>query len=303
MHAPIHRDGFLSGRAKYVLDGEEQGPDGARRVEVRLHAGASDDTLWSHEFSQHGSDTGPLLDEMTAVVGGVLSCLVDRDDIGSGATDRSVMQTYLRACEERRRDWPMATKLLVEVVRRRLTLAHAWAMLAAITSGYALDLPQAVGGEESASARAYAERALALRPADAEAYVGLAGARSGLSEWPQRHALLEAGLRREPENADLNVAMASQLLQIGRIKDAGLYARRGVQLDPFNPVGAWVLLNTLTALGERDEINALLDKADRLWTRDLFIGSTAFRVVARTGDAAAAARLLSDPRRASDVPL
>ena len=296
------RGGLLGRLPDYVLDGDEQGFADARRIDVYLHAGASGEILWSHEFSQQGRDPGPVLDEMAAVVGGVLSCLRDRKALEGGETDHSIVRTYLRACEERRQDWPAAAKLLAEVVRRRPGFAHAWAMLSALTAGYALDLPQGTAGNDLASARAYAERALALHRSEAEAYVGLAGAQSGLPSWPKRYALLQAGLKKEPENADLNVAMASQLLTIGRVREASLYARRGAQLDPFNPIGAWVLLNAFTALGERDELDVLLDRADRLWPRDSFIGSDAFRIAARAGDPGTAARWLVDPRHASDVP-
>ena len=85
-------------------------------------------------------------------------------------------------------------------------------------------------------AAANARRALALDPRTGLAYYALAMAMPGIANWQLRVDTIAAGLKVEPDGAELNSAMAEELQRVGRSREAITYFRRSMASDPLGPV-------------------------------------------------------------------
>jgi hypothetical protein len=113
----------------------------------------------------------------------------------------------------------------------------------------------------------------------------------------ERDAALHAGLAVEPENSDLNDAMAEDLYLVGRQHEGLTFMRRSVALDPLSPIKMGDFIQSLALDGHLFEARSTLGEADRLWPQDENTWNARMTLTARYGDPGGALAMLHGPHR------
>lgn len=228
----------------------------------------------------------------------MINCALSTRHGGAAQISDEANRLYLKACdliEQFRLDEALLPLRQVTVLEPGF--ARAWADVAtteAFTADRSDPERQAAAYREVA---ANARRALALDPKTGLAYYALAQVMPGIANWRRRVAVIQAGLRFEPDGSELNNAMAKELMRVGRSGEGITYYRRSMAADPLNPVKTATLFNALAFDGQLDEAEPLIDKALRLWPRNRVIWQYAFAVELRVGDPRRAEAMLDDPDR------
>ncbi len=212
------------------------------------------------------------------------------------------------------------------------SFARAWAGL-----GLSLAASTIYGGVDAADvlprALQAAERAVALDPKSAEAYMSMGLVHTYAQRWtkgedaykqaivldstlalvrmhygrllftvgrlPESLAQLERGKRLDPLNANLHATMASALWRLGRGADAELSAKRAFELDSTVNAARTQVLMILVSNGKADEARA---HANRLLTyvgTDLVVRGTVAYAFARIGDMPRALAMIDSLERSA----
>ncbi|HEY2050288.1 MAG TPA: BTAD domain-containing putative transcriptional regulator [Caulobacteraceae bacterium] len=292
-----------TGHVEYLAAGDARSGGGRIYAGLRLISADSGAILWSRSFERDAAEPDALREQMVAHLADVATCGLGGRNPDLATLGVEVMRLYLQACEEKHEDWQHGAKLLAQVVQQRPRFAHAWAMLAAATAATASLLPPDVSPEPTFRlAEGYARRALTIDPDDGEAYEALSQTRQGLANWSQRYAFLSKGLAVEPGNEVLTIDLAEDLMTVGRRREGLYYARRAMDLDPFNQWAVMDLILDYGFSGQPDDVDSLIALAQRRWPRNPDVVEAYFDYLARVGDPAHAERMLDDPKRPFYMP-
>jgi DNA-binding winged helix-turn-helix (wHTH) protein/TolB-like protein/Flp pilus assembly protein TadD len=263
--------------ADYVLEGTvhtESGPSGESQVRVNvLLIRARDDTsLWAGRYR---SDLAYLADVGAAIAGRVfleLGVKVGKPELtrleSRPTDDPNAYQAYL--CGIRYRDLPsreqlgLAAAMFERAVALDPSFALAWADLA-VTDARIYYLRIEDTSERLASAKAAAERALALRPDLPEAHLAL-GAVHHLCQRGYGLALDEYSIaaRDLPNDSALFALIADVHRRQGRWGEARAEIERVVNLDPQNYTAQLALGDTLQPLRAYEEADHAFLRAANL---------------------------------------
>jgi hypothetical protein len=151
-------------------------------------------------------------------------------------------------------------------------------------------------------AEGYARHALSIDPDDGEAYEALSQTRQGMANWTFQYATLSKGLSVEPSNAIIAIDLAEDLMTVGRRREGLYFARRAMDLDPFNQWAVMDLILDYGFSGLPDGVESLDALAERRWPGDPDVAEAYFEYLARAGDPAHAERMLDDPRKPFYMP-
>ncbi|HEY1927332.1 MAG TPA: BTAD domain-containing putative transcriptional regulator, partial [Caulobacteraceae bacterium] len=291
------------GHAEYVAAGDARSGGGRLYAGLRLISADSGSILWSRSFERDAAEPDALREQMVAHLADVATCGLGGRNPDLATLGVEVMRLYLQACEEKHGDWQRSAKLLAQVVQQRPRFAHAWAMLAAATAATANLLPPDVSPEPTFRlAEGYARHALSIDPDDGEAYEALSQTRQGMANWTFQYATLSKGLSVEPSNAIIAIDLAEDLMTVGRRREGLYFARRAMDLDPFNQWAVMDLILDYGFSGLPDGVESLDALAERRWPGDPDVAEAYFEYLARAGDPAHAERMLDDPRKPFYMP-
>lgn len=292
-----HESGEAPERTFVVL-ADAQTQNGVIHVGLRMLARKDGPTLWAATLERPAGEVAALREQMAAKIADVATCALDGRHTDLRTFRPETLQLLLGACDLRHADSRETAKLLEQLTREMPDFGHGWAMLAAATAG---DADATAPDPDGAPSRveSYARRALDVDPHDGEAYFGRAFGLTGIAQWPERMAILRAGLAKDPDNADLAFALAVQLAQVGRTREAIEWSERAVHEDPFSPLKATehAKLLGLAALPFGPQASIAFDSARRRFGADHDLMLADFRFQALAGDHRRAAQLLADPDR------
>lgn len=230
---------------------------------VRLVDGKGGAVVWSREFSAEGGTLAELRERVANGVTGVVQCGLDR----SATFDDPVgLRLYLGACEGLETgDFERARTFAQQITEVRPDSPAGWACLANSTI-FAEANEGSIDEAVIARAETYARKALAVDPKSGLAHAALAMATSWRGE--PVLAILESGIRADPDFAMLHKHYAWALSAAGMTSRAVDPALRAVALHPHNPGHYQIAVATLLNAGRTGEAVALTEKMHRLWRYD-----------------------------------
>lgn len=284
---------------------------GGERHGDRLHAQltlserATGEMLWSIEFDRDASDAADLHQQVAVKLGDVLFCTLH----GAPALDSATLRLFLSFCDHRH-DTPSVADvdLLRQVVVRAPGFARARGMLAAREADLGA-LDEAPHHVDTPELRAYRAAALtdlnaawALDPRLEENYYAQARLDVDPGHWAQRMDILERGIAC-CRAALLYQAEVSNLMQVGRMREAVEAARNAVALDPLDAGNREALISALAYSGRTGEARGELEAAERLWPGSAIMRDVRYRFDLRYGDPANALRLLEGKSLAAAMEL
>jgi tetratricopeptide (TPR) repeat protein len=112
------------------------------------------------------------------------------------------------------------------------------------------------------------------------------------TDWAAGIAILEEGIRREPEEARLHERLSLALFKVGRIREAVATASRAASLRPFSARMRASLVATLAHAGVLDAARKEMAEAERLWPDSAELRGIRFSIELRYGDAHVAQRMI-----------
>jgi eukaryotic-like serine/threonine-protein kinase len=260
--------------ATHVLTGTVQREGGAIRATVQLVSSTEGRTLWSTPVDADASSAFAVQDIIvTRVIEDLAPRLAPAERrrlAQAGTLSSAAFEAYLRGRAYVL--WPTLPELLRavehldEAVTLDVTFADAWASRA--TAYRRMPLFDAEPDAAFSEARRSAMRALDLQPDHAEALAAL-GTIAFWHEWDYTRAeeLLRRAQERQPSSADLNVALAHLLSNIGRHAEALTEVRRARAADPSWPVARSLEGQFLFMARRYDDALARLDEVVELYPR------------------------------------
>ena len=230
---------------------------------VRLVDSKNGVVVWSREFNAEGGTMAELRERVANGITGVVQCGLDR----SAAFDDPVgLRLYLGACEGLETgDFTRARAFAQQIAEFRPDSPSGWACLANTTI-FSEAEDGTIDDAVLERAETYARRALAADAKSGLAYVALAMASGWRGKSPL--AILERGLRVDPDFAMLHKHYALALSGAGLVSDAVAPALRAVALQPHDPDLYRIAVGTLVNAGRSEEALVLSEKMRRLWRYD-----------------------------------
>jgi TolB-like protein/tetratricopeptide (TPR) repeat protein len=257
------RDAKLSElKVRLLIDGAVQDDGKTTSVDAQLTDTANNVVLWSERFGGLSNQPKALQAHVGEVIVGVLSCSAQALRPRDGLSDPQVLIQYLLACdrfaqngEDNLQTMDQILSAMRQVTGQAPTFAPGHSALAKYLAYHASALPPDQAAADRAEASAEAQKALALDPKDADAYVALALLQP-LNQWGQREALLRKGLAADPDWPHANGFLAQLLSDLGRVDEALTYSRKAAAVDPLGESWAGYNAALLASAGQTQEADA-----------------------------------------------
>ena len=161
--------------------------------------------------------------------------------------------------------------------------AVPWGMLALAYGQQAQQSPAKDRELLMSRARSAGQRALELDPANEDARVAGLLQKGGSRRMSALDADQGTLLRALPDHFVLNMARASFLTDVGRLRDAIGHFEKAMSLDASSPQLGFALANALSAVGRLDEADAAIDRAFERWPRHYGVWFSRYKLLAFTG--------------------
>lgn len=294
----IGEPGVRAADADLIVSGDVATLGDRLQAHVQLASARDGAILWANDFAGDSGHPDIVREQIATKADAMINCALSTRHGGAARISDEANRLYLKACdliEQYRLD--EALQPLQQVTILEPAFARAWADLAttkALTADTSDPTRRAVAYREAAGD---ARRALALDPRTGLAYYALAHVMPGIANWGRRVEVIRDGLKVESDGSELNNAMATELMRVGRTSEAITYYRRSMAADPLNPVKTATLFKALAFDGQLDEAEQMIDRALRLWPQNLVIWQLAFVVELRVGDPKRAEAMLDEPDR------
>ena len=256
---------------RLLFDGDVQ--DDGKTIDVTVHL---NDTLnhvilWSGNFSGPSAQSDSLQAHIGAVIVGVLTCSGRALQPDDGISDPQALIQYLVACDrfaqQGEGNAQMIDQMLTalrQVTSRAPSFAPAHSALAKFLAYYAAVTPPEQAAAYRTEATAEAQRALALDPKDADAYVALELLQPAIN-WGAREALLRKGLAADPDWPHANGFLSLLMAEVGRMDEALVYSRKAAAADPLGESWASSNIMTLAGAGQTQEAEADATRLVNSW--------------------------------------
>ncbi|HXV00420.1 MAG TPA: hypothetical protein VG166_07970 [Caulobacteraceae bacterium] len=294
----IGEPGVRAADADFIVSGDVATLGGRLQAHVQLATARGGAILWANDFVGDPGHPDVVREQIATKSDAVINCALSTRHGGAAPISDEADRLYLKACdfvEQFRVDEALPPFRQVTVLEPGF--ARAWADLAT-TEAFTIDRADpARRGAAYREVAVNARHALALDPRTGLAYYALVQVMPGIVNWQRRVDVIRDGLKVEPDGSELNNAMAKELMRVGRSREAITYYRRSMAADPLNPVKTATLFAALAFDGQLDEAEPMIDRALRLWPRNLVIWNFAFAVELRVGDPARAEAMLDAPDR------
>jgi TolB-like protein/tetratricopeptide (TPR) repeat protein len=253
-----------------VLEGSVRRSAHTIRITAQLINAVTGFHVWSKTYDRDVGDVLKLQTEIATAVAEALKVTLLGDvatkfEVG-GTRNPAAFDAYLRGLKlartaTTRQECRAAIQAFTEAIQQDSDYALAYASRAWFVWDCAIHytgdwIQPAIAG----AVRADADRAITLAPALAEGYVALSSLESGRLEFAAADAACARALAVAPNN-DRALYECSRLAGwLGQADAAGSAARRGVALDPLNPLSHRALGDTLrSARRYREAIAAYQD--------------------------------------------
>jgi len=273
----------------YLVEGSVRKAGDQLRITAQLIDTQDGSHLWSEQYDRTLDDVFAIQTEIAEAIADQLRISLGLDEgerLVSPTDDLEAYDLYLAArgsMRQRGAGVAEAIRLYEAALARDSSWAPAWAGLAESRATLPWYLPGPYGdrpwAENLDAAERAANRALALDPANAAAWIALGNVQRERWEWPSAEDAYTRALTLDPDNGEAYQQYAEYLSYTGRLDEALEAARRAVSLDRIpirlNVLGFVADYNerydeALAALGEGDRIDPL-DRAG-------FLGYNRFRV-------------------------
>jgi DNA-binding winged helix-turn-helix (wHTH) protein/TolB-like protein/Flp pilus assembly protein TadD len=259
----------------YVLEGSVQwiaGPEGHLRARItsRLIHAADDSAVWSDQFDSEVTDIFAVQSEISrqviAKLGLALTPEQDRALRTPPTENREAYQAYLRGLELKNQPFYSEEHLLKAVSMFELAtkidpkFAAAWAELSQAHSYLAFNTDRSLNRVDAA--RTAMERAAALDPSQPS--VGLARIYFSYrceGDYDTALTLLNAEVKRFPNNAEVLQTRGFVLRRKGRFREAAEVLQHAYTLDPKAVMLVWATGETYRALRNYEAADRFFQKA------------------------------------------
>lgn len=273
----------------YLVEGSVRKAGDRLRITAQLIDTRDGSHLWSEQYDRTLDDVFAIQTEIAEAIAGELRVPLGLDDPSALVTPTADLEAYdlylagRARMRERGDGVAEAIRLYEAAIARDSSWAPAWAGLAESRATLPWYLPGPYAdrpwAENLDAAERAAERALALDPANATAWVALGNVHRERWDWQEAEDAYGRALALDPDNVEAHQQYAEYLAYVGRLDEALAAARRALQLDRvpirLNVVGYVAMFNR-----RYDEALAAYDEADRIDPEDRlgFLGYNRFRV-------------------------
>jgi TolB-like protein/tetratricopeptide (TPR) repeat protein len=239
-----------------VLEGSVRRSEHTVRVTAQLINAVTGFHLWSKTYDRDLGDVLKLQTEIATAVAEALKVTLLGDvavkiELG-GTRNPAALDAYLRGLKLTRiaeATSPMVCGGPVDAFSEAITLdanfALAYANRALITWECAGNSPEWLAQPKETIVRADAARAIALAPNLAEGYIALSRLEQGLLKFGAADEACVRALALAPGNVQVLYECSLLAVYLGQADSAISKARRGVALDPLNPLSHRALGDTL----------------------------------------------------------
>jgi tetratricopeptide (TPR) repeat protein len=254
---------------QYVVESSLRESGDHMRLTAQLIQVKDQTHLWSQDYDYPVKDILNIEDDVAKAVAREIQLRLTSDQQAELSRARPVnpaafdayLQGYYFFQRNTNKDTDMAAKYFERATQIDPTYALAWAWLSRVRN-WQVNISLIPAEEGHRLAREAVERALALNPNLAEAYVQMGRIKQQADfDWAGADASFQRAIVLDPGNAE-NVAMAAySAALLGRFDEALQLARRAVDLDPLSP-GSWESLSGIEYyMGQLDQAAAAGRKA------------------------------------------
>jgi TolB-like protein len=256
---------------RLLFDGAVQDDGATTSVTVNIEDPRNHVTVWSSRIDGESAKSGAMRAHLAALIVSVLNCAGRALNPVDGLTDPQVLTQYLIACDRFAKsgeDHPQTMDEMVSALRQVIAKAPQFAAAHSALAKY-LAYVSAVSPTDQAAAfrqeaKSEAERALALDPKDADAYVALELLEPA-DNWAGREALLRRGVAANPDWPHANGFLGSVLAETGRLDEAAGYFQKATAED--RPGQNWEggEATVLVSDGRSNDADAAFDEMTKYW--------------------------------------
>jgi TolB-like protein len=262
-----------------VLEGSVRRSAHTIRITAQLVNGVTGFHLWSQTYDRDLGDILALQTEIANAVANALKVTLLGDvaakiELG-GTRDPAAFDAYLRGSKAgngTRDGKQVQIQEFTEAIRVDPNYALAFAARSAAYAGYAGYWASGVAGVREATAKALADalKAILLAPDLAEGHLALADLLASSLDLTRANDEYERAVALAPGSAKVLRLYGSYAVAMGRTDQGIAAVRRGVILDPLNPVGHNILGDTLAVARRYDEAMTAFQDALALDPSNLF---------------------------------
>jgi TolB-like protein len=246
-----------------VLEGSVRRAGSTIRITAQLNNAVTGFHLWSQTYDRDLSNVLQLQTDIANAVANslkvtLLGDVAEKIEVG-GTRNPAAFDAYLRGLRLAKGDDEGQVRTAVEAYTEALRLDPDYALAFAGRSlalrRYVDHFVGRIGHEDiPVKARADAERAIALAPNLAEGYVALSAVLlTGFFEFTSAGVECDRAVPLAPGNATVLYWCSSNASGLGQFDKAISTARRGIALDPVNPLMHMVLGDALQAARRYDD--------------------------------------------------
>lgn len=275
-----------------ILQVSRSGPREGAEANLTLTDASNRSLLWSKDFRDPNGNDANLRKQLAYSAAYALRCALKGMDPGAERLSREALKTYVNACatspDASMVDVVASMPGLRKLVREVPTFRGGWAMLLMAESF-------AFFGPEGETMRPFLAKHIAearkLHAHLPEAYIAEGLLIPG-AQFLKRSRLLDQGVERNPDSAELRFMRHHFLASVGRTEEALRDARRSMELDPLSPEIRWGYITSLGLAGRMDDALAALNEAERLWPEGPAVRAARLTLHFNAGDPREALRLL-----------
>jgi TolB-like protein/tRNA A-37 threonylcarbamoyl transferase component Bud32/Tfp pilus assembly protein PilF len=226
-------------RVGAVLDGTVRRAGERMRVSVELTSASTGAVLWKDSYEREVKDVFAVQDEITRAITDTLRVrFAGRAGPAAGShgtANLAAYDLYLRALQHYRQRGPalaLAERELTQAIALDPRFARAHALLASVlmVTPYYADRSMA---QVMPTARAAAERAVAIDDALPEAHAALGYVNAEAFDWPAAEAELRRAIALDPNSAESAFRLGFMLMMSGRVRESVAALEQAKSNDPL----------------------------------------------------------------------
>lgn len=280
----------------FVLDGAIQAEGDSLRVAMQVIDASANLTLWSKEYARPRAEVSWLEQQVAAHASEVLRCALITRRPKAGDIEPAVLSAFLRACDRVERFEAGGSDMIAaasDLTKRAPDFSQAWSMLAMASAFASTVAPGERALDFRATAKAAADRAMALDSSNGEGVLALSLMHRQGANWRERQALITQAIALDPNLADAHVLQAEVMMEVGRVSEAVEHLRQAAALEPLVPVHWAAMLASLSAMGDRNEATRIRDRLQRIWPNSATARFNRFKNMMFNGEPKPALDMLS----------
>ncbi|MFZ2029196.1 MAG: tetratricopeptide repeat protein [Vitreimonas sp.] len=246
-------------KVSHVLEGSVRKAGGRVRITAQLIDGASGEHVWADRYDRDLNDIFALQDEISQAIVGALKLKLLPEEKRAieqrGTSSVEAYELFLLARQFQRTGSERMKPLILRLCQRAVALdpnfAQSWALMAAAEAeGFQRQVP----GFSFESAKASAERAVALAPhlAESNAAFGEVLLRAGLDTVGSQDAI-EIALRLDPNCFEAQLFGGYVYMAQKRLQESIKHFEAAIALDPNAYQASGMVLQAYVAVGDETQ--------------------------------------------------